>query len=157
MTERPRKEQNISEYVAQVVHEAFEEHERQWQRTHVRDERGLQETRQRANRSWTPFGRELNRVETIARSNAIVEDATTGLLLLYLSMISEALVIMSKETKPTQAEQDELKAKFESVKKELDEFLTQRKKAFDEHLADRLAKLFDEKGHGAMYGASGNK
>jgi hypothetical protein len=157
MTEKPRKEQNISEYIAQSIYQSFLESDRDWRASRLRQQLDLQETRRRYRTAWTSFGKNVNRIEAIARSTAILQDTTTVWLLCLLTMVSEALAMMTRETKPTRAEQDELKAKFESLKKDLDMFLAERKKDFDEHLAKRLAKIYDTKGHEALYGASGNE
>jgi hypothetical protein len=95
----------------------------------------------------------LYRIEGIARSTVLHQDAVNVYFLNLLSMVSECLAMMSRERKPTQTEKDELVARAEALKKDLEKYVAQCKQDFDEQLAKRMAKLFDTKGPRAMCGA----
>jgi len=141
MTEKPRK-QSVSALVAEIIYQRFEDFKRETDAYAPTADAQRQVTERLFKEAKTPLDRQLLSHQLYSQAIDTGQRYTTLWLLNLIAMVAEALDMMTKEPKATQAEQDELKARVEAAMKD-----------FDEHIAERMARLFDSSGHEAMYGA----
>jgi len=157
MTEKQPEKQDIREHIAQMIYEQYQESLKELNEYYPKARQEIAELEQRFMTAKNPLVSRFVGLEWVMRSYELMERSSRTLMLNNLHLVAEAAAMAAREPKPTQAEQDELKQQVEAAKKDLAEFALGRKKEFDEDLARRIAKvakLFDSKGHEAMYGAS---
>jgi len=113
------------------------------------DKTKIEKAKRRVQEAKTPLEKRLSNLELVLTRLECRDRRTTVGLLSMASVIADTMVMIDRYMKPTQ--EQELKM----AKEDLGKYVVKRKKDFDKHLAKRVAKLFDTKGHEAMYGASG--
>jgi chromosome segregation ATPase len=156
MTKNQEK-QDIREYIAQMIYEQYQESLKALNEYYPKGRQEIDELEQRFTTAKSPLVSRLVGLEWVLRAFELEARCSRTLTLNNLHLVAEAAAMAAREPKPTQAEQDELKQQVEAAKKDLAEYALGRKKELDEDLARRIAKvakLFDSKGHEAMYGAS---
>jgi len=142
MIEKQRKQQNTSEYVSQLIYQRFEDYAREVDADMPSDQADVRRAQERLEKEGNPLLKYIRGLECCLRISQLEARSTTAWLLNLIALVSETQAMMNRETKPTQAEQDELKSRVDAALQTI-----------DEHLAKRIAKLYDFEGHEAMYGA----
>jgi hypothetical protein len=144
MTEKQRKQQNASEYISELIYQRYEEYLRDVDAQRQTEQASLETAKKAVEQEKNPLLAYIKSLDFSSRATYMWQKDTTLWLLNLIVLVAETQAMMNRETKPTQAELDALKSKVDAACQKI-----------DEHLASRLAKLLDPKGHEAMYGASG--
>jgi hypothetical protein len=141
MTTKPKKE-NVSVLLAKLIDTSWQGFRNRTYADAPQTFSDIQKLKDQLDHTNDPLEKRLTRSELLMRILDAELSYQTGLLWCALSMVADNAATMTETPKSRKTKQDALKERVKKAKQDI-----------DEHLAKRIAKIYDTTGHGAMYGA----